>query len=115
LPETQLAGFPTLIALFVKMMCEIFATLGKSFHPVILQRRFPVPLSRSYNRWRRGMTRDSFIDDPQHWRARAEEARIVANQLSDSEAKAGMLRIAEDYERLAQWVEDWALRRLRKH
>ena len=34
--------------------CGIFATPGKSFSPVTLQIGFPAPLSRSYNRRRRG-------------------------------------------------------------
>jgi hypothetical protein len=38
----------------------------------------------------------SILDDPEHWRSRAEEARTVAEQLTDSIAKAMMLRIAED-------------------
>jgi hypothetical protein len=58
------------------------------------------------------MTSQHFINDPQHWRARAEEARILANQMKDSEAKVAMLRIAEDYEHLAQRAEDRALGRL---
>jgi hypothetical protein len=58
------------------------------------------------------MTNESFIYDPEHWRTRAEEARLLANELSDSECKNEMLRMAEDYERLAQWVEDRALRGL---
>jgi hypothetical protein len=53
-----------------------------------------------------------FINEPQHWRARAEEARVLANQMNDSESKDAMLRIAEDYERLAQRAEDRALGRL---
>jgi len=61
------------------------------------------------------MTNESFINDPQRWRVRAEEARILANQLNDLKAKVGMLRIAENYEDLAQWVEDWALRHLPKN
>ena len=31
------------------------------------------------------------INDPKHWRARAEEARILANQMNDSEAKCTLL------------------------
>jgi hypothetical protein len=46
-----------------------------------------------------------------HWLARAEEARILANQMTDAEAKVAMLRIAEDYERLAQRAEGRALGR----
>ena len=52
-----------------------------------------------------------FINEPDHWRARAEEARILANQMNDAEAKVAMLRIAEEYERLAQRAEARALGR----
>jgi hypothetical protein len=38
-----------------------------------------------------------------------------ANEMNDLESKDAMLRIAEDYERLAQWIENWALRRLPKN
>ena len=41
---------------------------------------------------------------PRHWLARAEEARKLADQLDDGEAKWGMLRIASDYEKLAEKV-----------
>jgi hypothetical protein len=58
------------------------------------------------------MTSTFSINDPKHWRARAEEARILANQMNDSEAKVAMLRIAEDYEHLAERAEDRALGRL---
>jgi hypothetical protein len=46
-----------------------------------------------------------FINEPDHWRARAEEARHLANQMNDSESKHAMLRIAQDYERLAKRAE----------
>jgi hypothetical protein len=44
----------------------------------------------------------SILDDPKHWRGRAEEARNVAKQLTDAMAKEMMLRIAEDYDRIAE-------------
>ena len=47
----------------------------------------------------------SLPDDPEHWRSSAEEARTVAEQLADPESKRTMLRIATDYERLAQHAE----------
>ena len=42
------------------------------------------------------------INDPQHWRARAEETRTLSDQINDEKSKAAMLRIAEDYETLAE-------------
>jgi hypothetical protein len=39
----------------------------------------------------------SKVSDPQHWRRRAEEARTLADELTDAEAKRKMLKIAEDY------------------
>ncbi len=46
-----------------------------------------------------------FINEPDHWRARAEEARNLAHQMNDPESKDAMLRIADDYERLANRAE----------
>jgi hypothetical protein len=45
---------------------------------------------------------ETLLDDPEHWRGRAEEARSIAEQLTDPESKRTMLRIAGDYERLAE-------------
>jgi hypothetical protein len=42
-----------------------------------------------------------FINDPEHWRGRAEEARRLAGQITDLQSKDVMLRIADDYEHLA--------------
>ena len=47
----------------------------------------------------------SFINDPEHWRQKAEEMRTLADGISDEEARATMLKIAEDYERLAKRAE----------
>ena len=42
------------------------------------------------------------IDDPSHWRRRAEEARAEADRLSDLTMKQTMLEIAAAYQRLAE-------------
>jgi len=44
-------------------------------------------------------------DDPDHWRMRAEEMRVLAEAMLTRDTKATMLRIAADYERLAEWAE----------
>ena len=51
------------------------------------------------------MRMPSIIDNPTHWRKRAEEARGVADQLDDPIAKRTMLDIALSYEQLAALAE----------
>jgi hypothetical protein len=43
----------------------------------------------------------SLLNDPAHWRLRAQEAQLLASQLDDPVAKAATLKIAREYERLA--------------
>jgi hypothetical protein len=50
------------------------------------------------------------IDDPKHWRDRADEARIKAELMLDEQAVETMLRVAEQYDRLAWKVEMGAYR-----
>lgn len=47
----------------------------------------------------------SFINDPEHWRNRAEEARTLADQMNEEPSKQMMLRIAAEYDRLAERAE----------
>jgi hypothetical protein len=42
------------------------------------------------------------LNDPNHWRARASEARALAEQEHDPISKAMILQVAEDYDRLAE-------------
>ena len=44
--------------------------------------------------------------DPGHWRFRAEEARTIADQMTDEEARTIMRRIANDYDHLAKLAEE---------
>jgi hypothetical protein len=45
------------------------------------------------------------FDNPDHWRQRAEEMRRLAKDLHDLIAKATMLEVADQYERLALRAE----------
>ena len=62
-----------------------------------------------------GMTNKFLLNDAEHWRTRAEQARLVAKEMKASETKNALLRIGDNYEHLAQWVEDWALRCLSRN
>jgi hypothetical protein len=41
-----------------------------------------------------------------HWRERAKEALLLADQVGDPESRATMLEIARDYEKLAARAEE---------
>jgi hypothetical protein len=41
------------------------------------------------------------LNNPAHWHLRAQEARLLAEELEDLVARAATLKIAEEYERLA--------------
>ena len=43
-----------------------------------------------------------FINDPEHWRARARDMRALSTLAQDEQAKSTMLKVAEDYELLAR-------------
>ena len=45
------------------------------------------------------------FDQPEHWRSRAEKMRVLAEDMRDLVAKATMLEIADQYEKLALRAE----------
>jgi hypothetical protein len=45
------------------------------------------------------------IYEPKYWRERAEEARVHAKRLIDPKVKRRMLKLAEQYEKLAKRAE----------
>jgi hypothetical protein len=48
----------------------------------------------------------SHINDPKHWRDRAQEMRALAAQTDDLDARASMLTVADEYEKLARRAEE---------
>jgi hypothetical protein len=48
----------------------------------------------------------NLLNDAQHWRDRAEEARVIAIGMHDEVARRQMFAIAEGYDRLVQRAEE---------
>jgi hypothetical protein len=59
----------------------------------------------------------SLIVSPKHWRDRAEEARVLAEDMRDTVSKEMMLRLAAEYDRLAKRAQERSASRtfLAKH
>jgi hypothetical protein len=51
------------------------------------------------------------INNPEHWRARAEESRTLAEQMNDAEARRIMLGTADSYGFLAERAVERAKRK----
>ena len=50
------------------------------------------------------------IYDSKHWRDRAAEMRLLSDEIKDLEAQRMMLKLANDYDKLADRAEDRAAR-----
>jgi hypothetical protein len=48
---------------------------------------------------------DTFLEDAERWRNRAEEMRMIAEEMISEHNKAVALRLADSYERLAELAE----------
>ena len=47
------------------------------------------------------------LNDPRYWQTRAAEMRAIAENMKDAETRAIMLRLAADYEKLAEKAAHW--------
>jgi hypothetical protein len=73
---------------------------SKAAHQLRLQRR------RHRHQHRREWKNASLVCNPDYWRDRAKEKRRLAEEMKDQLSKEKILRIARDYERLAQRAEE---------
>jgi hypothetical protein len=69
---------------------------------------FPGEMRKAILRRKRTPHPDYLFKTPMHWRLRAEKMRTLAEDADDPTVRALMLRIAADYERLAESANDLA-------
>jgi len=50
------------------------------------------------------------LNDAKHWRDRAAEMRVLSGEMKDFESRTLMLKLANDYDKLADRAEDRARR-----
>jgi hypothetical protein len=49
---------------------------------------------------------DVLLNDVEYWKTRAEQTRVLAEQIPHAESRETMLRVANDYEQKAQLAEE---------
>ena len=69
-------------------MLSLASATERLLGPPVAQREPNMPLSAT-------------INDPKHWHDRAAEMRALSETMKDVEARAIMLRLADDYDKLA--------------
>lgn len=57
------------------------------------------------------MNPKSKLYDPDHWRGRARATRTKAESLANGRPRDKLLRVAEEYEKLARRAQEWQARR----
>ena len=65
----------------------------------------PFAASRRLVTWVKEHMTYTTLLDARTWRMRATEIRAIADDMKETEPKAIMRRIADDYDRLAEWAE----------
>jgi hypothetical protein len=50
------------------------------------------------------------VNDSKHWRDRAAETRVLSGEMKDLETQSIMVKLANDYDKLADRAEDRARR-----
>jgi hypothetical protein len=89
---------------------ELIGSCTVSVHGTALIVKSRAAMLDRYTRLYNPMSVASHLNDPDHWRQRAKEARLVAEHMDDEALRQAMLSIADDYDRIAGRV---ALRQAR--
>jgi len=76
------------------------------FTPV--SRHAKIPLNKVFPERGHACATPRNLENPEFWRFRAEEVRTIAESMRDGEPKRIMLKIAQDYEKIAKHVEQQA-------
>jgi hypothetical protein len=90
-----------------RMLCSFLDTLQifEEHEHELLGRRSKVPVHADGLSAIVAAQSPSSTNDPKHWRDRADEVRLLAEDMQDPTTKATMQRLARDYDHLAERAE----------